>query len=825
MAHIRNSISMTDQMTPTLRSIMKALDSTLRVMDMVNKHAGAGMNSKAFAQAERDIQRANNALIQMGNYAQLGNGAVQSSTQKSINQMNILEAAAYGAGKAINSIKHSNLGQSIGSKMSGLKNFSLADKFAQMQTRGANMMNMGGTLAGGRLQSMMGGALKTIGTMGSGIMSTLGRVGSFAGPIFSKIGSGASTAFNIAKNSVSQLATVAGQAFSSIASRSKMAWTSLASGIYVIKNIANAISNLAGVADKAISSIQKLQLQNHSDLTGSQAYTMAYKAAQASRSDIASTSNLASKIAMSGAYGQGEGSLESAINMAETINKALVVGGGTQEENSRALLQLTQGLASGVLQGDELRSIREQSPYMAQMLAEGLAKVSDEFAGVTAGDLKQLGAEGKLTSDTVIKAFEAMEDQINSTFDAHAPKTWAQGITSISNTIQWFVGVLQQIDGGPLEKIAGLVWQIADYLQSTEGLQVMSGIAAVLGVIGDVLSWIVSAALSGISWLMENMWLVYGVLIALAIMATITGATMLVSWLASVWPLLLIIAVCALIIKVFMDMGFTFGDIVGAICGGVMVIIAFFQNLGLSIWGIIQGVWAVLQGLWNNAGLAFQNVGLGIKSFFAGIMSTVLGFIAKIAEALNKLPFIEFDYAGLSSAASNWASEQAAADAAIDANKSAMTDLGAAFTDAYNSVGAFSDGWASDAYASGSSWGSGIVAGIGDSASNIFSSMSSLSAGNFAGATGGGASPVDVGGGNLDKVGSVGGIDGDVNIADEDLQLLRDIAARDYLLQLQTVTPVAHITFGDVRETADINKIVDVIEQMVEEQMATALVS
>ena len=86
-------------------------------------------------------------------------------------------------------------------------------------------------------------------------------------------------------------------------------------------------------------------------------------------------------------------------------------------------------------------------------------------------------------------------------------------------------------------------------------------------------------------------------------------------------------------------------------------------------------------------------------------------------------------------------------------------------------------------------------------------------------ATGGG---VNVAGGNLDSVGS---IKNDVNINDEDIQLLRDMAARDYLLNLQQVTPVAHISFGDVRETADVNKIMDVIENMVEEQMATSLVS
>ena len=825
MSNIRNSISLADRMTPTLRSIMKAMDSTLRVMKMVDKQASAGINSKAFAQAERDIQRANNALIKMGNYAEMSNSRVQSSTQKSISQMNILEAAAYGASRAMSRLSQSSMGQKASSMFSGLKNFSLADKFSAMQASGANMLKMSNMIGGTWRQAVAGSVLKSVGAMGSGVMSVFGRIGAFAGPIFSRIGSSASTAFKIAGNSLRQFGSAAYTAMNNLASRARVAWTSVASGIYTLKNIGQALSNVAGLADQAISNIQKLQLQNHSGITGSQAYTMAYQAAQASRSDISTTSNLASKIAMSGVYGQGQGSLEASIGMAEIIQKALVVGGGTEQENSRAITQLAQGLASGKLYGDELRSIREQSPYLAQVLAEGLTKVSDDFAGVTAGDLKDLGAEGKLTADVVTKAFEAMKDEINTTFDEKAPRTWGQGVTSIGNTVKWFVGILQQMEGGPLQKITGLVWQIADYLQSSDGYRVMSMIASVLGVIGNVLSWLLSMALKGISWLLDNMWLVYGVLIGIAIIAAVTAASMFVNWLMAAWPLLLIIAIAALIIKIFMDMGYTFGDIVGAICGGVMVIIAFFKNLGLTIWGILKGVWAVLTGLWTNAGLAFQNVGLGIKSFFAGILADVLGFIADIAAALNKLPFISFDYSGISSAASSWAAEQAAADASIAANKGAMVDLGDAFTNAFNSVGAFQDGWAEDAFGAGYDWGDNVVQGIGDAATDIMNTVEGLDPEGWNGGGAGsgvGASPVEVGGGNLDSVGSIGE---DVNIADEDLKLLRDMAARDFLLQLQTVTPVAHVTFGDVRETADVNKIVEVIEQLVEEQMATALVS
>lgn len=805
MANIRNSISMTDRMTPTLRSILKAMDSTLKVMDMVNKQADKGIQSKAFKQAEKDIQRANNALIKMGNYAELGNSKVQSSTEKSIRQMNLLEVAAYGVSKAMSKIGAAPLGQKMATKATGMKNF-LSNPFASMQAKGTQMMNMSNMLGGSKLQGIMGGALQSLGALGAG-----------ATRIFGVIGRGAMTAFSVARNSISQFATMAGNAFNSVHRQAGIAWQGIAAGIYTIKQVAAALSSLTGLTDKVVSDMAKLSLQNYSNISSTQAYGLAYQAAQASRSDISTTSNLASRISMSGVYGKGEGSLESSINMAETIQKALAVGGGTAEENSRAILQLSQGLSSGVLQGDELRSIREQSPYLADMLAQGLAKVDSSFIGTTAGDLKQLGSKGKLTSDVVIKAFEAMEEQIDETFEAKAPKTWSQGVTSILNTVKFFMGILQQMEGGPLQKITNLVWMIAEYLQSAEGMQLLAGIAMALGVVGDVLSFVVSSALNLISWLMDNAYILMAIFLVLGAVALFAGIQALIGWIAAIWPLLLIIAIVAIIIKILTDLGFSFGEIAGAICGGIMVIIAFFKNLGLAVWGILKGIWAVLEGLWTNAGLAFENVGLGIKSFFSGILADVLGFIADIAEALNKLPFVEFDYSGIADKAAYWAEQQAQADADIQANKDAMTDLSDAFTEAYNSVGAFEDGWAADAFDSGYQWGASIVDGIGDTALNLETAFDPNTLGASLD-----VDSVGVNGGNLDSVDSIGS---DVDISDEDLKLLRDMAARDYLLQLQTITPVANVTFGDVRETADVGKIVEVIEQMVDEQMATALVS
>ena len=751
MAAINNSINLTDRMSPVLKTVLKALDSTMKAMDQLDRAANKGMNSAAFKRAKADIDAANSAVSSLNGQLEKTGSLMDRVSQRAAKTA----AALYGAG-----VINSEVARQGGSKLLGVKGF------AQM---GA------GKLLGG-----------------------LSKIPSVMSTFTSAVSSG----------------------FNTVSDKCKLAYTETLSFINLVEKGIRAISSLMSANDAVTSDIAKIGLFNYDkNMSNAQAYGMAYRAAENSRSDLSDTTNLINRIMMSGVYGQEASSLGSATRMAETLNKALVIGGGTAEENKRALIQLSQGLSSGVLQGDELRSIREQSPYLAQVLAQGLAQVDDKFIGTTVGDLKELGSQGELTSDVVIKAFEAMKDQVDATFADKAPRTWSQGIQSISNTIKVITGYLQYMEGGPLEKISELVWIIADYLKSEDGIRLLAGIATALSVVGTVLMWVVQAALTGTSWLMNNSTVLLSILLAVIGVLVVLGIQAFIAFMKPLIPILLIAAAIYLVINILQGLGLTFDQIVGGVCGGIMVIIAFFKNLGLFIFGVVLGIGAILKALANNAVLGFTNIGLGIKSFFAGILGSVLGFIADIAEALNKLPFISFDYSGVAEAAEKWANTKAEADAQIKENKAAMQGLSDAFDTALSSV--YNDNTRTaygDAWNSGYDFGSGLSDKIGDMTSGLTGFME----GNDALYSQAVSSGVNVAGGNLDSVGS---IKNDVNINDEDIQLLRDMAARDYLLNLQQITPVAHISFGDVRETADVNKIMDVIEDMVEEQMATALVA
>lgn len=755
MAAINNSINLTDRMSPVLKTVLKALDSTMKAMEQLDRATNKGMNSAAFKRAKADIDAANSAVSSLNGQLKKTGSLMDRVGQRAAKTA----AAMYGAG-----VINSEVARQGGSKLLGIKGF------AQM---GA------GKLLGG-----------------------LGKIPSVMSTFTSAVSSG----------------------FNTISDKCKLAYTETLSFINLVEKGIGAINGLMSANDAVTSGLAKIGLFNYDkNMSNAQAYGMAYRAAENSRSDISDTTTLINRIMMSGVYGQEAGSLSSAARMAETLNKAMVVGGGTAEENKRALIQLSQGLSSGILQGDELRSIREQAPYLASVLAEGLNKIDDRFIGTTVGDLKELGAQGELTSDVVIRALEAMQDQVDATFSDKAPRTWAQGITSIKNTIKVMTAYLQSMESGPLSKISELVWIIADYLKSEDGIRLLSGIATALSVIGTILTWVVQAALTGISWLMNNSTVLLSILLAVIGVLVVLGTQAFIAFMKPLIPILLIAAAIYLVINILQGLGLTFNQIVGGICGGIMVIIAFFKNLGLFILGVVLGIGAILNALANNTVLGFKNIGLSIKSFFEGILASILGFIASIAEALNKLPFISFDYSGVVGAAEKWANKKAEADGQIEENKAAMQGLGDAFNTALSSV--YNDNTRTaygDAWNSGYDFGSGLSDKIGDMTSGLTGFMGFMEGNDalYSQAAGGGG--VNVAGGNLDSVGS---IKNDVNINDEDIQLLRDMAARDYLLNLQQITPVAHISFGDVRETADVNKIMDVIEDMVEEQMSTALVS
>ena len=761
MAAIHNSIDLTDRMSPVLKRVLKALDSTMKAMDQLDRATNKGMNSDAFRVAQYDIQSANRALNSMN--GNLGD------TEKRLNRL---------------------------------------------------------------------------GNMGS---------------VFSNLGNSASK-FII----------------------------SLDHGLNILERISDKIGGMLKTADEARSQVARIGLYNKSAYSNEQLYGQIFATAMATRSGLFETGDLVNKLLMSGVF-TGDNAPTAAIGMAGIINKALIAGGGVAEDNKRALRQLNQALSSGILQGDELRSIREQAPYLAQVLAKGLEKIDDKFIGTTVGDLKDLGAEGELTADRVVKAFWAMQDEINEDFK-NMPKTFGQAMESLSNIWKYFLYLISGVDG-PLGKINDKLWQLVDYLQSTEGLELLNDLAIGINFVCTAIAGAMQMVGDFVTFLQDNVPVAQALFIALGTAAVAAGVAAFIAWIQVAWPILLIMAAVFAISYAFLQAGYTAQEVIGTMVGIVCAAAAVVWDILLATAGVIMWVvgvaiiivigavaaiilalqlvlqiiissvmvvitifWfilTVLQTVLLAGKAAVQSFCINIVEQFHRLAQSILSILKLIASGIDAV----FG-SGLADTVSGWSSTLEGKFTAFvqdndptkttDEIKNKWEEFGSGVktmfdSDKYNLYDemtntidgagtAIGDIWGglktgdkflgglfadpSAMYDSGYSWGSGLVDEIGGLQLGL---PGESILGQFR--TDGG---VNVAGGDLDSVGS---IKNDVNINDEDIQLLRDMAARDYLLNLQQITPVAHISFGDVRETADVNKIMDVIEDMVEEQMATALVA
>lgn len=154
------------------------------------------------------------------------------------------------------------------------------------------------------------------------------------------------------------------------------------------------------------------------------------------RSDFSATAELYARMAnASKDMGLSQKEL---LGFTKTLNQAIVLSGASAEEAAGGLRQLAQGMASGTLRGDELNSVMENFPKVADIIAEGL--------GVTRGQLRAMGAEGKITADIIIDAFKKAEKTVGEDFAKTVP-TVSQSLVVLKNNVMSWVGQADQALG------------------------------------------------------------------------------------------------------------------------------------------------------------------------------------------------------------------------------------------------------------------------------------------------------------------------------------------------------------------------------------------
>lgn len=238
------------------------------------------------------------------------------------------------------------------------------------------------------------------------------------------------------------------------------------------------------LSDSLVSMRARLDRMNDGLQTTQELETMIYQSAQRSRGSFTDTMGLVSQLGTMA--GDAFSSSKEIVQFAEQLNKQLALSGASGSSAQAAILQLEQGLASGVLRGDELNSVMEQAPALAKSIAD--------YMHVSVGELREMGSQGQITADIVKNALFAAAKDTNAEFEK-TPMTWAQVWTVASNTavraldplltaINWVANNMESIAPAALAFAAALgvvtIAANASKIATLAAFAVPLGIAALL---------------------------------------------------------------------------------------------------------------------------------------------------------------------------------------------------------------------------------------------------------------------------------------------------------------------------------------------------------
>lgn len=567
------------------------------------------------------------------------------------------------------------------------------------------------------------------------------------------------------------------------------------------------IGKVMDLSDQLTSTTARLNLMNDGLQTTQDLQNMIYLSAERSRGAYQATADAVSKLGLMA--GDVFSSSEEIIAFTEQLNKQFTIAGTETAGIEAAMLQLTQAMGSGVLRGEEYNSILEQAPNIIQAIAD--------YMEVPKGQLKDMAAEGEITAEIVKNAMFAAADETNAKFEA-MPKTFSQIWTSFQNTaLMAFQPVLQR-----LNDVANSEAFQTFINGAIEALSMVAGIAVE---IFDLITSVGTVLADNWSWLSP---IIYGVIGALAVyygwlglvkiaelaLAAVQGvvavakgilaaATMLVTgatWAQTtaqyglnaamyacpiVWIIILIIALIALFYAAVAAVNKFAGTSVsatGIICGVFMVAAAFIGNLFVALINFVIDIfvvlWNFIAAFANFFGNVFNDPVGAIARLFFDLVDTVLSLLQSLASAIDTI----FG-SNLAGAVQGWRDSLGGwVDSTFGQGEEIMAKLNA--EDLHLDRFEYSSAW--DA---GYSFGEGIDESIANFDPSSLFDTNVPGAGDYADLSGYGSDLGGLGGigsGVDDIAGNTGAIADSMDITEEDLKYLRDIAEQEAVNRFTT---------------------------------------
>lgn len=598
------------------------------------------------------------------------------------------------------------------------------------------------------------------------------------------------------------------------------------------------VGKVLSISDELTQATSRLDLMNNSfnEINGtanetSELVNMVYAAAQDARGSLDS---MASVVARFGNNARDAfGNSEEVVAFADLVQKQMAIAGASTQEAANAELQLSQALGSGVLRGDELNSIFEQAPNLIQNIAD--------YLDVPIGQIREMAADGELSADVVKAAIFAAADDINGKFD-EMPMTWGQIWQSMQNTaVMAFQPVLQRLNGmansdafqgfvdGAIEAMAmtaNIVLNIFDLMSQTGSFvadnwsvisPIIYGVAAALAVYGAYLAIVkgIEIASTVTKTIMTIATYAHAAATRTAVNAT-TAETAAQLGLNTaflscpvVWITLLVIALIAVFYAAVAAVNHFAGTSVsatGLICGAFATALAFIGNLFIGTANTIIGIgvtlWNLIANFVNAFALVFNNPVAGIEALFLSLFN----FIVEVIESAARMLDAVFGSSLADAVAGFQNKVQAKVDAVISENGGSEILKTVDMSD--YQFNRFNYG---DAFDTGAAWGDGIADKISNfSLSDIFGKTDIPNPDDYI--SGFSDAIANSGaGGNLDSIADdTSAIKDSVDITDEDLKYLRDIAEQEAINRFTTAEIKLDMTNNNnVSSNADLDGIVD----------------